>query len=484
MEKDIRELARVNMREAMKKEIIRNQELIDQYRCVINLRTPREIKEVVFYAIARNDTLEQFLLIEQPFPDRLRDTVPVSEQFTKMMNLAGAQVYPLQVKERARWGVLFDYTHVNLRRNRYFIDQEFPKEPKSFRFIKFLDNIFESVFNIFVGACIVLFFGITGWVAYSEMTSPKPPSNAIKTAPSNHSNKFNAGGVSGGNSAPKSVSDSIQVKDAFGQAGFGNGDESGHDAPSNSGTPSSSSTRNSNGPVTGINTDAVKPIDEQKSNQKSAPIPTPTQSTTPSQKQSTPISEGSLIDITSAAEYFTLGSSKDEVISVMGEPSRKSENDFTYVNSLVFFINGRVSGWANIGLQNLKVSIGDKVGEAGPFTLDSTKSQVVDVMGTPTAADQQSYTYGNSLVFFNDEGHVSGWATIGSTKINVSLGEKKSGAFPFTLGSTKEEVVDAMGTPNAANQKSFTYGNSLVFFDDSGKVSGWAKIGNTPQLNL
>ena len=53
-------------------------------------------------------------------------------------------------------------------------------------------------------------------------------------------------------------------------------------------------------------------------------------------------------------EYFTTGSTKDEVLAVQGTPDKFTENVFHYGASEVHFQNGRVVRWENYG-QKLKV---------------------------------------------------------------------------------------------------------------------------------
>ncbi len=50
---------------------------------------------------------------------------------------------------------------------------------------------------------------------------------------------------------------------------------------------------------------------------------------------------------TTAKPYFTLGSTKDEVIAVQGTPDEFSETMFRYGSSRVDFQNGRVVSWKN-----------------------------------------------------------------------------------------------------------------------------------------
>lgn len=54
--------------------------------------------------------------------------------------------------------------------------------------------------------------------------------------------------------------------------------------------------------------------------------------------------------------YFTIGSSKDEVLAIQGTPSSVIGNSFLYGYSSVDFQGDRVSGYSNIS-KNLKVRL-------------------------------------------------------------------------------------------------------------------------------
>jgi len=45
--------------------------------------------------------------------------------------------------------------------------------------------------------------------------------------------------------------------------------------------------------------------------------------------------------------YFTVGSTKDEVLAIQGTPTAFSENTFEYSGSEVYFRNGKVVSWRN-----------------------------------------------------------------------------------------------------------------------------------------
>jgi hypothetical protein len=179
---------------------------------------------------------------------------------------------------------------------------------------------------------------------------------------------------------------------------------------------------------------------------------------------------------------FAIGSSKVDVIKVMGEPDDKSSVSFSYGYSLVFFDSkGKVSGWSNIGEKKLKASLGEKKDGAKPFTLGSTLQQVVDAMGTPDSASQSSFSYGYSLVFFGQDSKVSGWSNIGDVKLKATLGAKKPDSKGFNVGSTLQEVIDAMGTPDSVSSHSLGYEYSLVFFRNE-KVTSYSDISNNLKI--
>lgn len=111
--------------------------------------------------------------------------------------------------------------------------------------------------------------------------------------------------------------------------------------------------------------------------------------------------------------------------------------------------------------------------KVGTFMIGSSAAQVKKVMGTPTSASEYSYRYGYSSVSFTN-GIVTGYSTI-DTPLKVFMGYKNSSAPAFTIGSTKAQVIAAMGTPTSANEYSYRYGYSSVSFTD-GRVSSYNTI--------
>jgi hypothetical protein len=183
---------------------------------------------------------------------------------------------------------------------------------------------------------------------------------------------------------------------------------------------------------------------------------------------------------TKKLSYFTLGSTEEEVKTVMGPPSSVNYGMWSYEFSNVDFANGKVIGWSNIS-NNLKVSIGSKKKDAPLLTLGSTAQQVVDAMGTPSSIIYGTWGYEFSNIDFDSNGKVNGWSNI-SKNLKIFIGNKKPDAPPFTIGSSKQDVIDAMGTPSSIIYGTWGYEFSNIDFDSNGKVSGWSNISNNLKI--
>ena len=122
-------------------------------------------------------------------------------------------------------------------------------------------------------------------------------------------------------------------------------------------------------------------------------------------------------------DYFTVGSTKDEVLAVQGTPSQFSDSSFTYGASTVHFKTGRVVSWYD-GYPKLKVKLSpsSKVAVADFFTVGSSKDEVLAVQGTPSQFSDSSFTYGASTVQFKN-GKVVSWYD-GYPKLRVRLSAK------------------------------------------------------------
>ncbi len=183
--------------------------------------------------------------------------------------------------------------------------------------------------------------------------------------------------------------------------------------------------------------------------------------------------------------YFTIGSTKEEVQVAMGSPDAVQEypsigDVWSYGNSRIDFTSaGYVEGYSNRS-SNLKVSLGDAKTNHY-FSIGSTKQEVVYAMGTPNEIEAYPsigdvWSYGNSRIDFTSAGYVEGYSNR-SSNLKVSLGDAKTNHY-FSIGSTKQEVVYAMGTPNEIEAYPsigdvWSYGNSRIDFTSAGYVESY-----------
>jgi curved DNA-binding protein CbpA len=176
-------------------------------------------------------------------------------------------------------------------------------------------------------------------------------------------------------------------------------------------------------------------------------------------------------------QYISVGSTKEEVKAAMGIPTSIDDLDYLdtwwYGYSYVSFEYDKVKGWNN-SEGNLKLEY-SKV-ENKSFTVGSTKKEVKAAMGTPTSIDDLDYLdtwwYGYSYVSFKYD-KVKGW---NNSAGNLKLAQSTVKNITFTIGSSKEEVKAAMGTPTSIDDLDYLdtwwYGYSYVSFEYD-KVKGW-----------
>jgi hypothetical protein len=113
-------------------------------------------------------------------------------------------------------------------------------------------------------------------------------------------------------------------------------------------------------------------------------------------------------------------------------------------------------------------------GRQGFFTVDSTKDEVLAVQGTPTSVTDGEWDYGTSSVYFSNE-RVVGWWIHSSDPLRVEMffTENVEGSHGFfTVGSTKDEVLAIQGEPTTLTDTSWGYGLSSVYFRN-GRVVSW-----------
>jgi|GEM_PF-3119866 len=107
--------------------------------------------------------------------------------------------------------------------------------------------------------------------------------------------------------------------------------------------------------------------------------------------------------------YFTIGSNKDEVLAIQGQPDDFDGRVWWFGLSRVFFKQNRVEKWNNTD-KNLKAKIipSRKYNNKGGFTIGSTKDEVLAVQGQPDDFDGRMWWFGLSRVFFK-QNRVEKW---------------------------------------------------------------------------
>jgi hypothetical protein len=111
------------------------------------------------------------------------------------------------------------------------------------------------------------------------------------------------------------------------------------------------------------------------------------------------------------------------------------------------------------------------------FTLGSTKDEVLRVQGTPTGVRGSVWHYGFSSVRFSEDRVASFDNSFGNLKVRLEPSreylEKTAGKAPsfFTIGSSADEVLAVQGTPTSVRGNMWFYDFSDVLFRD-GRV-GW-----------
>lgn len=185
--------------------------------------------------------------------------------------------------------------------------------------------------------------------------------------------------------------------------------------------------------------------------------------------------------------YFTIGSSKEEVLAFQGSPTKILGETWYYGYSSIDFYNGKVKSYSNIS-GNLRVQIlpaTDSTPSRNYFTVGSTKDEVASLQGTPTKIIGETWYYGYSSVdFYNSK--VKSYSNI-SNNLHVKLVPQREsssvGKNYFTLGSTKDEVLVVQGTPSKIIGETWYYGYSSVdFYNDL--VKSYSNISNNLHVTL
>jgi hypothetical protein len=109
------------------------------------------------------------------------------------------------------------------------------------------------------------------------------------------------------------------------------------------------------------------------------------------------------------------------------------------------------------------------------ITAGSTRDEVLDQLGAPTASTDNKLVYGQSELYLKDN-TVVGWKIDpAASPIRVKLWPESSvdpSLDSFTIGSSRDEVLAVQGTPTTFSEDRFAYGRSEVFFQNH-RVVRW-----------
>ena len=187
--------------------------------------------------------------------------------------------------------------------------------------------------------------------------------------------------------------------------------------------------------------------------------------------------------------YFTVGSTREEVLAIQGNPDRLASDALHFGTSLVVLHEGRVATWVN-SYPRLKARLLPSTPTTTRhFTVGSTRDEVLAAQGTPDRFTNELFRYGSSDIHFRN-GRVVGWNN-DFPRLNVAMLPAQQTPAPtvtsrFAVGSTRDEVLAIQGTPDRFTQDSFHYGTSDIFFRN-GRVVSWnnsfprLKVSHTPE---
>jgi hypothetical protein len=112
-----------------------------------------------------------------------------------------------------------------------------------------------------------------------------------------------------------------------------------------------------------------------------------------------------LEETTTRLRTFGIGASKATVLEIQGPPDEDRGSVVRYGSSLVYFSDGWVKGWSD-GYPRLAIHRWPRLAAypMARFSLGSGRAEVIQAEGMPTRFTANSYLYGTSFVFFDNDG--------------------------------------------------------------------------------
>ena len=168
--------------------------------------------------------------------------------------------------------------------------------------------------------------------------------------------------------------------------------------------------------------------------------------------------------INNVVNYWTIGSTKDEVRLANNNCSESYSSWNCPDGTIEFLGGGNVSGFSSNQIAGLKPRT-----PSGTWTINSSKEDVLNAVGNPTSASYSEFVYSNGTIEFLGGGNVSGFS---SNQIAGLKPRTPSGT--WTINSSKEDVLNAVGNPTSASYSEFVYSNGTIEFLGGGNVSGFS----------
>lgn len=146
---------------------------------------------------------------------------------------------------------------------------------------------------------------------------------------------------------------------------------------------------------------------------------------------------------------------------------------YQYKDSFIAFDkNQKLIHFYNAG--NLKIDFGNADASFPGLEVNSSEDDIVKSMGTPgkiidSFNGERTWYYGKSYLLVDNSGNLQGWTDNGELKINKN--NIKPDAPVISIGSSKQEVLDAMGTPDNFRGSNWNYKDSSIGFDYRGHVT-------------
>jgi hypothetical protein len=141
-----------------------------------------------------------------------------------------------------------------------------------------------------------------------------------------------------------------------------------------------------------------------------------------------------------ALDVFEVGDPKSKVLALQGTPDEETEHLLRYGASVVYLRDGVVTGWSD-QLPRLRIRKWTTIESAlNTFTVGSTMADVIRAQGLPTMFTENTYTYGSSVISFEND-RVVGW-----TELDVPLRAFDLPASPFVdLDQLRAPSLSALG---------------------------------------